>query len=125
MERREDAICFFDKPIMRLGEIIGLRWQDIIGNEVLIRQTLQRAVEKGFVTGPPKTAAGKRKIPVSAGTIAALEKHRKWWPESRLAHPTNEDDLLHSACLRYDITGQPAGRKIKTPWPTQYRVFWV
>ena len=77
---------------MRLGELLGLRWQDIIGNEIFVRQTLQRTVEKGFIAGPPKTNAGKRKIPVPAGTIAALEKHRKWWAESRLAHPTNDDD---------------------------------
>jgi len=36
---------------MRLGELLGLRWEDILKNEIYLRQNLQRTVEEGFILG--------------------------------------------------------------------------
>ena len=56
---------------MRIGEICGLKWEDIdLENKVIsINKTVQRICNNGtkstISVGPPKTASGNRKIPIS------------------------------------------------------------
>jgi integrase len=89
---------------MRLGEVLGVRWRDIDlhAKVVNVRQNLQMT-NTGIIFEPPKTEKGKRKIPLPAKTVTALQEHRKSWLESRLQYPVtdefkkkypNNDDLV-------------------------------
>jgi integrase len=58
---------------MRLGEVCGLRWPDI-------------DLTGGYLTVPKaKTAAGRRRVELDPGTVAALREHRKGQAAERLA----------------------------------------
>jgi integrase len=48
---------------MRRGEVLGLRWSDIEDNTIHVRQQVQRIKGK-LLTGPVKTRAGKRDLPL-------------------------------------------------------------
>lgn len=48
---------------MRRGEVLGLRWSDIDGNLIHVRQQVQRIKGK-LIIGPVKTRAGKRDLPL-------------------------------------------------------------
>ena len=48
---------------MRRGEVLGLRWSDIEDEMIRVRQQVQR-VKGELLTGPVKTRAGKRDLPV-------------------------------------------------------------
>jgi integrase len=78
---------------MRLGEILGVRWQDIdmTNNEVFVRQNLQSTNQQGIIFEPPKTVNGKRKITIPVQTINVLREHKKVWNESRLKYPGTND----------------------------------
>ncbi len=58
---------------MRRGELLGLRWRDIdlSRRRLAVVQQLVHARPEKF--GEPKTAAGKRSIPLDVVTLAALE----------------------------------------------------
>lgn len=71
---------------MRLGEVLGLRWQDIDFNEscVYVRQTLQHA-STGIILEEPKSKASNRKITTPKETVDCLKSHKKAVLEKRLA----------------------------------------
>lgn len=56
---------------MRRGEILGLRWSDIDGNTISVRQTLVRA-GKELVVSTPKTKTGERRIAVASDLLSVL-----------------------------------------------------
>lgn len=79
---------------LRRGELLALRWEDIQGNIIHVRQSLA-FVEKEFVITTPKTKKGMRRIAVSPDVLAVLEEHRQkqeaerkelgaLWPENGL-----------------------------------------
>lgn len=74
---------------MRLGELLGLRWQDIDmkNNQISVNQNLQVSNKVGIIFEPPKTKNSKRKITIPAQTIAALKEHKKLWSKSKLKNP--------------------------------------
>lgn len=57
----------------RLGELLGLHWNDIDfeNNEIYIQRTLEYIKGKKMIESPPKTDAGKRKvkIPISVSKV--------------------------------------------------------
>ena len=56
---------------MRKGEVLALKWGDVAPDGVTVRRTLShRAAGDG--TGPPKTRAGVRFVPVPPHTMAGL-----------------------------------------------------
>jgi integrase len=59
---------------LRLGELLGLQWQDIdFENSVLhVRRQWTRMRE----LAPPKTKKGVRRVPLSADMVALLRRHR-------------------------------------------------
>jgi integrase len=71
---------------LRLGEAIGLRWQDVdLGAQTLtVRRALQRQREAGLVFVEPKTKTSRRSISLPDGTARALQGHRKRQLEERL-----------------------------------------
>jgi integrase len=62
---------------MRVGEMLALTWGnvDLAQGTLTVRRTLTH-VQGGFTSGPPKTRAGLRAIPLDANTIATLKRHR-------------------------------------------------
>ncbi|MEU9246825.1 tyrosine-type recombinase/integrase [Streptomyces sp. NPDC048385] len=63
---------------LRRGEVLGLRWQDIDTekNELHLRQQLQR-VGQQLLTGPLKTRASKRDLPLLGPVLRALHDYRE------------------------------------------------
>jgi integrase len=59
---------------LRREEVLGLRWSDI-DDAVHIRRTLT-AADGSFHFGPPKSAAGRRDLPMPAFVSRALGRHR-------------------------------------------------
>jgi integrase len=81
---------------LRLGELNGLRWQDVDleAGVLYVRRTLYRLRGK-WVEGEPKSAAGKRKVVLPALAVEALREHRVAQLEARLrAGPAWEDSGL-------------------------------
>jgi len=60
---------------LRLGELLGLEWQDVDldAQELQVRQQWTRAGE----FAPPKTAAALRRVPLSENLVTFLRAHRK------------------------------------------------
>jgi integrase len=67
---------------MRPGELLALRWSDV-DLEVGTVQ-INRALSEGKFT-KPKTARSRRRIKLTAGSVAALRAHRKHQLEERMA----------------------------------------
>ena len=70
---------------MRMGELLGLKWEDVDleAGAVRVRRVLYR-VKGRWVEGEPKSAAGRRQVPIPAGVAAALKEHRKKVVELKL-----------------------------------------
>ena len=60
---------------MRHGEALGLRWSDIEGDILHVRQSLIN-LKGGYAISTPKTRKGIRRIVIDAETLAVLETHR-------------------------------------------------
>jgi integrase len=71
---------------MRKGEAMALRWVDVDLDEGTVRVagTLKRAKGRWWID-TPKTAAGKRAIPVEGWVVESLREHRRHQAEERLA----------------------------------------
>ncbi len=71
---------------LRLGEALGLRWQDVDleGSRLFVRQQLQRQVGAGLVFTSAKTHRSNRGVILAPGTVAVLYAHRAHQAEERL-----------------------------------------
>jgi integrase len=83
---------------MRRGEVLGLRWSDVDFDNARLRvqQTLT-SVEYQLVFGEPKTARGRRSVPIDPTTLSVLRQHRARQNETRLMMGsawTNAGDLV-------------------------------
>ncbi|WP_196595916.1 MULTISPECIES: tyrosine-type recombinase/integrase [Pectinatus] len=67
---------------MRIGEILGLRWCDVLfaTSEIYIRKSLQDSREIGLFLETPKTKAGIRKISITDDVVTELKKLKKAAP---------------------------------------------
>jgi integrase len=79
---------------LRRGELLGLRWQDIDGNMLWVRQQL--TYSKGrFIFKATKTERSTRRVAVSPDVLEVLELHRKQQEAER--------ELLGEAWPSYDL----------------------
>ncbi|MBA3551675.1 MAG: site-specific integrase [Actinobacteria bacterium] len=71
---------------MRRGELLGLRWEDVDleAGRAAIRRTWI-VVDGHAEASTPKTAKGRRTVPLAAETVAALKAHRVSQLEERVA----------------------------------------
>lgn len=62
----------------RPGELLAMTWEDFdeARGSVRVRYTLEYSPERGLRRKEPKTAAGRRTVPIAPSTAAALVAHR-------------------------------------------------
>ena len=61
---------------LRRGELLGLRWQDVEGSSLVVRQSL--IDQRGrIMMSTPKTKRGARRVALSPDVMDVLEGHRK------------------------------------------------
>ena len=83
---------------MRRGELLGLRWQDITGSIISIRQTVVPIGNK-ITISTPKTKKGQRRVSVSPDVLEVLAGHKvaqdaertrlgEAWQDAGLVFPT-------------------------------------
>jgi integrase len=70
---------------LRASELRGLRWGDVDLDEAVL--TVRQRADRWNVIGSPKSAAGKREVPLAPIVVNAL---REWW----LACPAGEIGLV-------------------------------
>ena len=78
--------CWLQRPGMRRGEILGLRWSDLdLGaGRVAVRRP-RILVDYQVQVSEPKTAKGRRSLALDPVTVAALRAHRARQAEEKLA----------------------------------------
>ena len=74
--RHRDVIRLLAYTGLRLGEALGLTWNNVDLDEgcLLVKQSLSRR-KAGLAISPPKTATGDRKVDLDASTVAMLRRH--------------------------------------------------
>ena len=91
---------------MRLGEILGLLWEDVGSRSLEVRHSLA-TVDGSLVLQAPKTAKARRTVPLSASVREALASHRKEQSSQRLASGNWTDPLGKLVFPRRKGTGEP------------------
>jgi integrase len=78
---------------LRMGEILGLRWEDVDfeGRTLTVAHALQR-VDGQLVLVPPKSQHSRRTIPLAATVVTALAAHRACQDEVRLVLESEWDE---------------------------------
>lgn len=83
---------------LRMGEALGLRWQDVDFDacRLTVRQSVQRQKGKGIVPVPVKSHRSRRPIALSGFTVKALRRHKTLIAAERLASADwQESDLVY------------------------------
>lgn len=72
---------------LRLGELLGLRWEDVDLERgcATVRRTLQYLSGEGLALREPKTGTSRRTIPLGSTPLEALRRLRRRQLEERLA----------------------------------------
>ncbi len=82
---------------LRQGELVGLKWSDIdwANRRLRIQRQLQR-LHRGLAFNEPKSAAGRRVIPLGSTTIEKLRKHQDFQAAERKAAGESwiENDMI-------------------------------
>jgi integrase len=88
----------------RLGEAAALRWEDV-GDDGSVWVTKSLTEVKGTpVEGPPKSAAGIRRIHLPKTAVAVLDRQRQWWVERFRRPPAASERVFVS------LAGTPLDR---------------
>jgi len=84
-DRHEVAFVLLVETGMRLGELLGLRWEDVDldGRQLQIRQTLS-SLGGRIVLSEPKTATSRRPYELSPQAVEALRAHHARQAKERL-----------------------------------------
>ena len=79
---------------LRRGELLGLRWEDISGSSLFVRQTRVK-LSSGVVVDTPKSAKAVRRVSLSPDVLLVLAEHKQrqegererlaeYWPDTGL-----------------------------------------
>ena len=93
---------------LRKGELLGLKWSDIDGDQLHVRRTLQPVGELA-----PKTESSKRTIRIPKATLAALDSWRIRQKEWRLKAGAQWNDQEYVFTTHI---GTPLDRRNVTRW---------
>ena len=81
---------------MRLGEALGLKWDDVdlAESRLVVRRALMRQAGHGLVFAPPKTEKSRRTIHLSEAARRSLVRHREDQPRRRQTGEWDETGLV-------------------------------
>jgi integrase len=101
---------------MRLGEALGLKWDDIdvAGRRLVIRRALQRQTGSGLLFVEPKTSRSRRTVHLTALAVEALVEHkdhtdllkrvaRDRWRESGLVFTSTVGDGMEAGVVNDNL----------------------
>jgi len=76
---------------LRLGEVLGLRWEDVdlAGRTIRVAQQLRRVPGEGLVFSEPKSRTSRRMVALTEIGVVALERQRERAPQSELVFPNS------------------------------------
>lgn len=80
---------------LRLGELLALRWADVEGQAFVVRRTYSS--DTGAIQEQPKSAAGRRRVPIGSDLLAALGPRR---PSGELVFPARNGGVLSPSSVR-------------------------
>jgi integrase len=82
-----DAIVLATHTGLRLGELLGVRWEDadLEKGTLTVRRALQYVPGEGLAFREPKTAKARRTLPLGPTALATLRQLRRRQLEERLA----------------------------------------
>ena len=86
----------------RVGEVLGLQWQDVTGDAIHVTRTLS-VVNNRPLLGPPKTGRGYRTVYLDEETLEVLGQRRSDW------------ELERGACKRWMESGLIFSTSLGTP----------
>lgn len=91
---------------LRAGELMALRWENVDLANRSIRVTEQTDADRGLgAVKPPKTAAGRRSVPIPSFVTAALVEHgRMTQPDGAQAGPDRPGDGTGLRLVTTDTT---------------------
>ena len=79
---------------LRKGEVLALRWGDVDLEAGLLHVRRTWVSDgKRAVLSQPKTASGRRAVPIPHATLARLREYRAWW-EAHLGGPLSPEDWV-------------------------------
>lgn len=85
---------------LRISEALGLAWSDVAKDSITVRHALQR-VDGEWQLRPPKTAKGRRTIPLTPLAVEALRQRREDQAQDRGA--TGLDGLVFTTSTGHPI----------------------
>ncbi|MBU3146599.1 site-specific integrase [Clostridium sp. CF012] len=97
---------------LRIGEILGLTWDNIDENRLMIKVTQQwKQLDSGvYDFGILKTKNSKREVPISPNLLAEILKYKKDYPRNyngRIFGNKNADAIRSSLADKYHELGYP------------------
>jgi site-specific recombinase XerD len=101
---------------MRVGEALGLKWDDVdlAGHRLVVRRAQQRHKGRGLVFVEPKTSRSRRTVHLTALAVEALEQHRTYtdllraaardrWRESGLVFTSTVGDGMEAGVVNDNL----------------------
>lgn len=107
---------------LRIGEMLGLRWEDIDFNKKVVHVKRNRMYHKGFgiYEKEPKTKTSRRDVPLNDSLIADLIKYMDWF---RLADK-DFDKHLDKYYVTVNFAREPLFPHIAGTWLKAYEREW-
>ena len=104
---------------VRLGELMGLEWQDVdFKNGIIsINRSSQYLADMGVFTKVPKTESSIREIAIPEFIISLLEEYKLWYEEQKSVYGelwTNSDRLF------VQVDGKPMHPSTISKWFVKY-----
>ena len=103
----------------RLGELMGLEWDDINFNDgiVSVNRSSQYLVDKGVFTKTPKTESSIRDVAIPKFVISLLEEYKLWYEEQKSLYG---DLWTNSNRLFVQADGKPMHPSTISKWFVKY-----
>jgi len=109
----------------RPGEIYALDWSEVyLDVEKPYIRIVRTWCSKAFRFYPPKTAAGRRTVPISAWLAAVLREHRARTGGEGLVFPSEAGTPLNKANVRKRVW-IPLLKRAKAPYRDMYSLRWT
>lgn len=103
----------------RLGELMGLEWDDINFNDVIVsvNRSSQYLADKGVFTKTPKTESSIRDVAIPEFVISLLEEYKLWYEEQKSLYG---DLWTNSNRLFVQADGKPMHPSTISKWFVKY-----